>query len=44
MAKGSNKQADAAYSAMQAKVAPAKAAAAKEGRAGWNKPAGGGKK
>jgi hypothetical protein len=37
----SNTQADAAYKAMQTKVAPAKKAAAAEGRGGWNKPAGG---
>lgn len=36
----SNEQADAAYKAMQSKVAGAKAAAAKDGRGGWNKPAG----
>jgi len=37
-------RADAAHAAMQAMVAGAKAAAKKEGPAGWNKPAGGGKK
>lgn len=40
MAKGSsNAQADAAYAAMQAKVAGAKRQAAADGRGGWNKPA-----
>ena len=41
MAKGSEQQADAAYAAMQAKVAAAKRAAATDGRGGWNKPAAG---
>jgi hypothetical protein len=36
-------QADAAYKAMQAKVAAAKRKAATDGRGGWNKPAGGSK-
>jgi hypothetical protein len=36
----SNAQADKAYQAMQTKVAPARKAAAQDGRGGWNKPAG----
>ena len=37
----SNAQADAAHKAMQTKVAPARKAAAQDGRGGWNKPAAG---